>query len=213
VHVLPGNQRVHLRLAGFRSGTVPALKLDGRRIQGSIPIAHELEALRPDPALYPPDPDARRQVEAAERWGDAEFQPFPRRIFRWALTRDPALRAWLVKQDGGMPAPELAARVTAPVSRYYAWVVGATKESVRRDVAQLPRMLDHVDELISDRVITTERPNAATLQVMCTVRSLLGFSDFEPLVACRSFAQLARELFPEFPPEPIPPFVERLGVG
>ena len=42
VHVLPGNQRVHLRLAGFRGGTVPALKLDGRRIQGSTVIARKL---------------------------------------------------------------------------------------------------------------------------------------------------------------------------
>jgi glutathione S-transferase len=51
VHVLPGNQRIHLRLAGFRHGTVPALKLDGERIQGSIAIAHELERLRPEPEL------------------------------------------------------------------------------------------------------------------------------------------------------------------
>jgi hypothetical protein len=42
--VLPGMQRVHLRLVGFRGGTVPALKLDGRRVQGSRRIARALDA-------------------------------------------------------------------------------------------------------------------------------------------------------------------------
>jgi glutathione S-transferase len=213
VHVLPGNQRVHLRAAGFRGGTVPALKLDGRKIQGSTSIARELEAIQPEPPLYPADPDARRQVEQAERWGDSEFQPVPRRIFRYALVRDSSLRAWLGRVDGGMPAPELAAKVTSPVSRYYAWVARAGKERVRRDVAQLPSMLDRVDELIDQRVITTDQPNAATFQVMCTVRSLLGMSDFEELVGVRSYAPLARRLFPDFPQEQVPPFVERLGLG
>jgi glutathione S-transferase len=213
VHVLPGNQRIQLRLAGFRHGTVPALKLDGERIQGSIPIAHELERLRPEPELYPLTPDARKRVEDAERWGDREFQPVPRRIFRWALTRDVSLREWLAKEDGSLPAAAAAARVTGPVSRYYAWVAGASKEQAQRDIARLPGLLDRVDELISERVVTTEQPNAATLQVMCTVRSLLGFSDFEKLVGARSFAPLARRLFPEYPAAQVPPFVERLGLG
>jgi glutathione S-transferase len=213
VHVLPGNQRVHLRVAGFGGGTVPALKLDGRRIQGSIRIARELDALRPEPPLYPSDPEARRRVEEAERWGDSELQPVPRRIFRWALTRDAGLRAWLAHEDGALPAPSVAARLTGPVSRYYAWAVRADAERVRRDIAHLPSMLDRIDELIAARVITTEKPNAATYQVMCSVRSLLGFSDFEELVGARSFAPLARRLFPEYPSATVPPFVERLGVG
>ncbi len=51
--VLPGTQRMYLRLAGFRGGTVPALKLDGRRVQGSRSIARALEQLRPEPSLFP----------------------------------------------------------------------------------------------------------------------------------------------------------------
>ena len=68
--VLPGTQRIHLRLAGFRGGTVPALKLDGRRLQGSRNIARALEQLRPDPPLFPADPAARARADEAERWGD-----------------------------------------------------------------------------------------------------------------------------------------------
>ena len=213
VHVVPGNQRIHLRLAGFRGGTVPALKLDGRRIQGSTNIARELDALVPEPPLLPADQDARARVEEAERWGDVEFQALPRRILRWALTRDAGLRRWLAEVDGQLPLPALAARVTGPVSMYYARAVRADAQRVRTDIAQLPRMLDRVGELVSERVLTRDPPNAATLQIMCSVRALLGFSDFAELVGARSYAPLARELFPHFPQQQVPPFVERLGVA
>jgi glutathione S-transferase len=213
VHVLPGNQRIHMRLAGFRSGTVPALKLDGRKIQGSTNIAGALDAVAATPALYPADPELRRQVEQAERWGDTEFQPVPRRIFRWALARDAGLRRWLAELDGQLPLPGVASRVTAPVSMYYARVVHADADRVRRDIVELPSMLDRIDELIDAKVITRDPPNAATLQVMCTVRSLLGFSDFVDQVGARSFAPLARELFPHYPEQLVPPFVQRLGAA
>lgn len=213
VHVLPGNQRIHLRAAGFRSGTVPALKLDGRRIQGSTNIARELDALAAEPPLYPSDPAERLRVEDAERWGDETFQFVPRRIFRWGAARDAGLRRWLAAVDGGMPLPGVASRVAGPVAMYYARAVRANADRVRRDVAELPGMLDRVDELLDQKVLTRDPPNAATLQIMCTVRSLLGFSDFAEQVGARSFAPLARELFPHFPPEQVPPFVERLGVA
>jgi glutathione S-transferase len=213
VHVLPGNQRFHLRLAGFRGGTVPALKLDGRRIQGTTNIARELEAIRPEPPLYPSDPGLRRAVEDAERWGDLELQMVPRRILRWALTKDAGLRRWLAEQDGQMPLPGVASRVTGPVSLYYARAVRADEDQARQDVAELPGTLDRVDELFEQKVLTRDPPNAATLQVLCSVRSLLGFSDFAPQIEGRAFAPLARELFPHYPEERIPPFVERLGLA
>ena len=212
VHVLPGNQRIHMRFAGFRGGTVPGLKLDGRRVQGSMGIARELEAVQPEPALFPSDPDARRAVEQAERWGDEEFQNVPRRIFRWAVMKDPGLRRWLAEQDGSMPMPGVASRMTGPVAFYYARAVDADRDRVRRHVAELPSLLDRVDELYEQRVLTVDPPNAATLQVLCTVRSLLGFDDFAPQIEGRAFAPLARKLFPYFPEAQIPPFVERLGV-
>ena len=83
--VLPGTQRVHLRLVGFRGGTVPALKLDGRRIQGSRNIARALEQFKPEPPLLPAEPGTRARVEEAERWGEDVLQPVPRRI----LATDP----------------------------------------------------------------------------------------------------------------------------
>ena len=56
VELLPGFHPPQLRAAGFRGGTVPALKLDGRRIQGSLRISRALEQARPDVApLFPAD--------------------------------------------------------------------------------------------------------------------------------------------------------------
>jgi glutathione S-transferase len=211
-HVLPGNQRIHLRLAGFRRGTVPALKLDGRRIQGSTNIARDLEAINPEPRLFPRDPEQRRRVEDVERWGDTELQGIPRRMFRWAMTKDAGLRRWLAEVDGQMPLPAVTARVSGPVSLYYARAVGAKTEQVRQDVARLPSLLDRIDELYGERVLTRDSPNAATIQVLSSVRALLGMSDFAEQVGARSYAEQARELFPHFPPQLIPPFVERLGV-
>jgi glutathione S-transferase len=211
-HVLPGNQRIHLRLAGFRRGTVPALKLDGRRIQGSTNIARDLEAINPEPRLFPRDPEQRRRVEDVERWGDTELQGIPRRMFRWAMTKDAGLRRWLAEVDGQMPLPAVTARVSGPVSLYYARAVGAKTEQVRQDVARLPSLLDRIDELYGDRVLTRDSPNAATIQVLSSVRALLGMSDFAEQVGARSYAEQARELFPHFPPQLIPPFVDRLGV-
>lgn len=54
VNLPVGTQPVVLRALGFRGRTVPALRLDGRRVQGSIAIAHALDAFRPEPPLYPP---------------------------------------------------------------------------------------------------------------------------------------------------------------
>jgi glutathione S-transferase len=212
VEVMAGTQRMHLRLAGFRHGTVPALKIDGRRVQGSLRISRALDELRPEPPLFPADPERRRAVEDAERWGDQEFQGVPRRILRWGLVRDIELRLWLAKLDPRAPAPAAMARLSGPVARYYARVADADTNRVRRDVAQLPSMLDHVDGLVSDRVISLERPNAATFQVLCTVRSLLAFADFQDEVGVRSSAAMARRLFPDFPSATIPPFVDRLAL-
>lgn len=213
VHVLPGNQRMHLRLAGFRHGTVPALKLDGRRIQGSTRIARAVDQLRPDPPLYPADPDARLRVESAEHWGDATFQMVPRRILRLGMARDSELRTWLGETDGSLPFASIASRATAPIARYYARVVAADPEHVRQSIAELPAMLDQVDRLFADGTLSQEPPNAATLQILSTVRSLLGFGDFEEQVSARAYAPLARKLFPHFPEAIVPPFVERLGLA
>lgn len=202
VELLPGLHPLLLRGFGFRRGTVPALKLDGRRIEGSLEIAQALEAAVPEPSLYPADPERRRAVEAAERWGEAELQMVPRRIFRWVFAHDNAARAH-VAADVGLPLPALVGALNWPVARAIAARVGADEEHARANIAGLRDTLDHVDALIADGTIgDPAAPNAADFQIAPSIRSLDAIGELAPLFAGRPCEELARRLMPEFPDAP-----------
>ena len=95
VDLLPGTHPLLLRARGFRGGTVPALRLDGARVQGSLRISRFLDQAEPRSPLFPEEPERRGAVEDAEAWGEAELQPVPRRLFRWGTVHQPELRRWL----------------------------------------------------------------------------------------------------------------------
>jgi glutathione S-transferase len=201
-----GLHPVLVRLAGFRGNTVPVLKIDGRRVETSLAIARELERIKPEPSLYPADAEARAKVEEAERWGEAELQPLPRRMLRWALTEQVETRAWMARFEK-MPAPGLQARTTPPLVRQFAKAVGATGERVRQDLADLPAKLDHADALLADGTLSLEQPNAATFQVGTSIRALHLFPQLDALVAGHPCGELARTLLPDYPQSPatLPP--------
>lgn len=212
VNVLPLNQRVHLRLVGFRGGTVPAVRFDGRRVQGSRAIARAVDELWPHSPLFPDDPDARRQVEDAERWGEKQLQPVPRRIARYGAIQSLELRRW-VARGARMPAADLVARGTVPAARYYARTVEAdgrraTEAGVRADLEALPVVLDHADQLLADGILATDPPNAATLQIMASICLLDAHADLHPLIMDRPSVKAARQLFPDYP-SGLPRFLPR----
>jgi glutathione S-transferase len=212
VEVRPLNQRLHLRLAGFRSGTVPALKLDGQRIHGTRAISRALDERWPDPPLFPSDPALRARVQEAERWGDQEFQPIPRRLFRYGVATNAALRGAIVRAQR-MPAPDLVATVMRPLVSYYARTIEAdgrcaTDAGIRADLAALPAMLARIDRLLADGTLSIDPPNAATLQVLATVRLLDAFEDLQELVRAHACAEPARELFADYRVR-VPKFLDR----
>src|SRR5690242_6129288 len=120
VDLMPGLHPLGLRLARFRGGTVPALVIDGRRIQGSLTISRALEEMRPQPPLFPSDPELRARVEEAERWGDAELQPTPRRLFRWGVAYNAELRAWFASQTVPTAVARPLAEMTRPTALQFA---------------------------------------------------------------------------------------------
>jgi len=198
VNLTPGSQRLLLRLHGFRGATVPALKIDGRKVQGSLQVSRALDALQPEPPLFPANPGERGAVEAAEHWGEAVLQPLPRNMFRWCVARDRELRRRLAEM-AGMPLPSLAASLTKPLGWYFARVVsGATDESIRAQLAALPDQLDHVERLIAAGVIGRDQPNAADFQVATSVRVLLNFPQLRPLIESRPATELAMRIAPRF---------------
>ena len=74
-----------LRVLGFPGNTVPAINIDGVKIQGSRQIARELDRVQPEPPLFPADPEQRAAVEEAERWGHEELQHPVRQITLWSI--------------------------------------------------------------------------------------------------------------------------------
>lgn len=196
-----GLHPVLVRLAGFRGNTVPVLKIDGRRVEKSLVIARELDRLKPEPGLYPADAAARARVEEAERWGEAELQPLPRRTFRWALTQQREAREWTARFEG-LPAPSVQARINVPLVKRFASAVGATDERIRQDLAELPGKLDRVDELVANGTLSLEQPNAATFQIGTSIRALSIFAQMEPLLAGRPCGDIARSVLPEYPQSP-----------
>lgn len=188
-----------VRALGFPGNTVPALKIDGRRVQGTGPIARELDELRPEPPLLPRDPSERSAVEEAERFGDSVLQSVPRRLSWWAIKRNPsAARSFLEGARIGVPVP-VAARLVAPVAWISARLNEADDDAVRSDLEQLPDLLDRVDGLVEQGVIGGDQPNVADFQIATSMRLLLCFDDLRPSLDGRPGAELGQRLVPGFP--------------
>jgi glutathione S-transferase len=190
-----------LRAMGFPAGTVPALKLDGRKLQTTRAISRALEKVAPDPPLFPADPDLRMKVEEAERWGDEVLQPVPRRISYASPVRRGArgdLASFFEGPLLGLP-PKLAVASAAPLLAAGSRVNSAADDAVRRDLAGLPDLLDRVDGLIAEGTIGGPEPNAADFQIATSVRLLMCFDDLRALVEQRPAGEHAKRVVPEYP--------------
>jgi glutathione S-transferase len=195
VWLLPGLHPILVRTRGFRGSTVPAMKIDGRKLQSSRAISRALEEAKPDPALFPADPQRRLDVEEAERWGDEVLQDVPRRIVRWLTAHSQEARV-MIAREVGIPLPGVAAWVNAPAARRLANKVDAD-ETVKQAIAEVPVVLDHVDELISAGVIGGDEPNAADFQISTSVRAILAVQDLRPAFEGHPAAELAMRYLPE----------------
>ena len=197
VSVPTGMQPFALRAFGFRGATVPALKINGRKVQGSLQISRALDETRPDPPLFPLDPEGRRAVEEAEMWGESVYQAIPRRIFRCVAAQDTHLRAWLAA-EAGFPFPRATAHASRPLSSWLARAAGADDERVRTDLRELPAHLDRVDALIADGTIDGESLNAADFQIATTTRTLLNLPPLRDAVSGRPAERHAMRVAPTF---------------
>jgi glutathione S-transferase len=199
VEMPPGTHAAGLRALGFRGGTVPALKLERRRVQGSRAISRALEEARPEPRLFPPDPERRIAVEEAERWGEEVLQEVPRRLARWLTLHRADMRRHMARETG-IPLPRIAAVVNVPVARHFARKVGADDEQlVRRTLLSLPDQLGRVEALIADGTIGGRERSAADFQIASTVRCLLTFEDLAPLISDREACRYSLEVLPDYP--------------
>jgi glutathione S-transferase len=206
--LLPVISKGALRAAGFPGTTVPALKIDGSKVQGSRQIARELERLRPEPALFPTDPEQRAAVAEAERFGDEELQHPIRQILWWALKTDKApLRSYSEGAKIGLPIG-LAMKTSAPIVALSAHFNEASDENARAGLAALPALLDKVDQFIAAGVLNGEQLNAADFQIAPSVGLAMTLDDLRPAIEERPAGALAKRVVPGYPgktPPIIPP--------
>jgi glutathione S-transferase len=199
VDLITAAHRVLLRAMGFPGKTVPALRLDGAKIQGTTDIALALDALLPSPPLFPADPERRREVEAAAAWGNEVLQPVPRRLIWNALKHDRStLATYLEDQRTGIPTA-VAAATGAPIAVAARRFNHATDENASRDLDALPGLIDRVDELIEQGVIGGAERNAADFQIATSVSLLLTMDDVRPLIEGRPAERLACDVVPRQP--------------
>jgi len=199
IDLITAAHRGMLRALRFPRNTVPALRIDGRRLQGTREISAALDAIRPEPPLFPSDPQARAAVEEAERWGDEVYQPVPRRLVWASLKRDRStVRSYLEGAKMGVPV-SVATLAAPPIISAAARLNHATDETIRSDLAGLPSLLDHVDSLIRSGVIGGPELNAADFQIATSSALLATMEDLEPLLAGRPLLGHARRVAPQYP--------------
>ena len=186
-----------VKAMGFPGRTVPALKWDdGRKVQGTREITRFLDQVKPEPPLFPADAEQRREVEEAERWGDEQLQPVPRRLAWYAFGRDRStVKDFLRGYKLGLPT-SVAAATAAPIIWVEQKVNRATAAAARADLERLPELLGQVDELIARGVIGGDEPNAADYQIAASMRLLMAFDQLQPLIDGRPAAAFAERIAP-----------------
>jgi glutathione S-transferase len=202
--LFPVISKAVVRASGFPRNTVPAVKIDGERVQGSRQIARELDRLRPEPPLFPSDPEKRAAVEEAERFGDEELQHPIRQIIWWSFRRDKSpLASYSEGAKVGVPIP-LAVKTAGPIVALSAHFNEATDENVRADLESLDGLLGRVDEMIAAGTLNGEQLNAADFQIASSLKLAMTMQDLRPLIESRPAGDLVRRVQPriagDFPP-------------
>ena len=181
------------RLYGDGHATVPGLLVEGEPVHGSVAILERLEALVPDPPLYPA-PLAER-VREAERWGDAELQDLGRRLPWGAMHfRPEAMGTFGGAEPLDPSGTDFAIRYVRASWKYHR--ISAAR--LAEDLAGLPAKLEQVARYAEEGVIGGESPTAADLQIGATLRVLLCVGDLHRLLDGHPGEAIARRWFPDY---------------
>jgi glutathione S-transferase len=201
VDLIPSTQPIVMTLL-FGGRTVPAMKIVGgpngtEKVQTSIKILRALESIQPEPPLYPARAGERERVLSAEAWGDGELQDVARRLGWMASTLDPD-SMFTFAEGHNMPLP---ISVLKPFAKSAVWIErrinGANEEQARKDLANLPGLLDEVNDYIAAGVIGGEQPNAADFMIFSSIWVLRAMRDLRPLIDATPAGRHSVEVFGE----------------
>jgi glutathione S-transferase len=189
-----GPHRVLVRLHGFPGDRVPAVRFaDGRRAQGTRPLARALDDVKPEPRLVP---DHLRVAEA-ERWGDEVLQQWARRMVASGGASDPDLIA--AHGSAGRLGPLLTDRDRArrPMARLVLMAFRVTPEQRREDPKRVGEMLDRVDAWIEEGVLDGEQLSSADFQIATSLALVDYRLDVRDELRARPAGHLMERVLPE----------------
>jgi glutathione S-transferase len=196
----PVLHRILMRIRGFKGSTVPGLVIEGRKVHGSRAILEALDAVKPEPRLFPEDPAARAEVGNALAWGEDVYQRSVRTLLPYSLLRSSWQTIATILEDSLLITPtSVMARTGKPAVFINSLLNGSNEDSVCRCLSELPAMLDLVDELIAKGVLNADEPGAADVMIAPTTRAFMWWEQLRPLVDGRPAAEHARRVAPRFP--------------
>jgi glutathione S-transferase len=187
-----------VRMRGFPGKTVPALRLDGERVQTNPKIARFLDHLQPEPRLFPADPERREQVEAAERWADEVFQMAARRLTLAGTLNGPD--GLIARAGAGRLGPILWRHDTtrflgARAVGRFVFDINPTTAQELRDAA--PGLLDRIDAWIEAGVLNGEHLNAADFEIAPSAALFTYRADLRAELDGRPVTKLIDRLLPK----------------
>ena len=190
----PGFHRIYVRLRGFKGDRVPAVKFaDGRRGQGTRPLARVLDEIQPEPRLVPDDP----RVEEAERWGDEVLQQWARRMAASGGARDPDL---LHERGGEGRLGALLVKGSERRRRFVAKMVlrafRVTKEQIAEDATRVDELFDRVDAWIAEGVLNGDELYCADFSIATSLALVDYRVDVRPRMEGRPLYALVERVLP-----------------
>jgi len=197
VKLMPGPHAFIMLALGFETMGVPAIKFNGRRVQGTRWIARYLDEIVPARPLFPADPARRKAVQDAERWGE-EFQNATRRIFYFAARRDKDAFTSFMTPRRSLPM-KIALRIGRPlIVRLATGAHRASDAAGLEDLELLGERLDQIDAWIEEGLLNGPELNAADFQIAPNISGLLLSDDLAPYIRDRPAAAFARRVAPGY---------------
>jgi glutathione S-transferase len=190
--------RTHASLAMLdRAGTVPALRFAGQRIQTNREIARFLDREQPEPPLFPADPERRREVEEAERWGDEILQMTARRLGLIAAAHglDGLHERGNDGRLGALLAPSEAMRGFS--CRTAAFFFRANRAGEHEMLSALPAALERIDAWVEAGVLGGATLNAADFTIAPSLALLSYRLDLRSELQRRPAGALVDRMLPE----------------
>jgi len=177
-----------------RLGTVPALLIDGERVQTNRKIARHLERVRPDPPLLPAEPQRREACEEAERWGDEELQMAARRLLLATPVEE-------LHEHGarGRLGPLLTGsdRLRGLLAHRAGRLFRAGAGNVEELLGTIPPLLDKVDGWVQEGLLDGEQLTVADFAIAPSLALLSYRPDLARDLSARPAGRLMDRLLPE----------------